>query len=155
MLGLWLLIAAVIVCIAIAMNPASEKATDSSVPPIAAPTSSTKDTDSSKKDTATSKTERFHYIREIDKTMEGQTITTTGTVTKISEGKGNTYFTLTDLKTKKSIHCVIFSKTHDKNPNYKNLVQESKNNTSAIEIQGKVNIHEGELQIIIWTVSVK
>ena len=147
MLGMWLLAAVVIAVGALIyqrMNGANAPAV-STTPPQA---TSVKPQDVPKK-------EGMIYIREIDSSLEDQTVLTGGTVTKASEGKGNIYFTLTDSKTQKSINCVLFAKTNENNPEYKEIVQRSKNDGSTLYVRGKVAIYEGALEIIAWKVSTK
>lgn len=157
----FLLIVAVLICVGIpaakviaptmteAITAAISRAIDKNNSP-APPT-----TASSAGNTNAKRTEGLRYIREIDESLEGQVVITTGTVSKFSEGKGHVFFTLTDTKTKKSIACVLFADTNEKDPGFRALAQESKNNASTIYVQGKVGIHEGKLEIIAQKVFVK
>ena len=157
----FLLIVAIIICVGI---PAAKVIAPAMTEAIAAAISRAIDknnspvppaTASSASNTNAKKMEGLRYIREIDESLEGQTVITTGTVSKFSEGKGHVFFTLTDQKTKKSIACVLFANTNEKNPGFRTLAQESNNNASSIYVQGKVGIHEGKLEIIAQKVFAK
>ncbi len=157
----FLLIVAVLICVGIpaakviapAMTEAIAAAISRAIDKNNSPVPSTPA--SSANDTNAPKMEGLRYIREIDESLEGQIVTTTGTVSKFSEGKGHVFFTLTDAKTKKSIACILFANTNEKNPEFRTLTQESKSNASTIYVQGKVGIHEGKLEIIVQKVLAK
>lgn len=154
-LGIWLLVAAVIICGYQTYEKLGEKSDAPPPPPTAQTSSGAQNSPTAGKETH--RPDGLRYIREIDASMEGQNTVTTGTVTRIGgdEEDGHVFFTLTDTKSKKSVRCVLFAKTNKDHPEYNELVQKSKDSGSAVYVEGKVNIYKGKLQIIAWKVFAK
>ncbi len=147
MLSIWLLVAVVAVGVGMLIHNQMNKNDAPASPPHPQSSSQTgKDSH---------KPEGLRYIREIDESLLGQNVVTTGTITRINEEEGHVFFTLTDKKADKNINCVLFAKTNEEHPENKNLAQKSKNEGSSIYVEGKVNKYKGKLQIITWKVFTK
>lgn len=91
-------------------------------------------------------------VSEITPKMIGVVRETRGIVLNLNEGKGNIFFTLKDVNTDKKIKGVIFSKTNVNNPEFKNLLIQSRDEKSVIFLNGEIDVYKGELEIKTWQV---
>ena len=88
-------------------------------------------------------------VSEITRDMQGQYVTTSGTITTISGGKGHTFITLKDINNDKTIKCVLFRQENEENTGRKELLEQNAKTDNVVNIEGKVDIYENELEIII------
>lgn len=91
-------------------------------------------------------------VREVDSFMKGQNKDLRGKVIKANEGGGNLYFTLQDVKNTATIKGVLFAKTDNKNPALKQMLLRSRDNQTVIYVKGKIDVYNGELEIIVFEV---
>ena len=91
-------------------------------------------------------------VREVDSYMKGQTKNLRGKVIKANEAKDNLYFTLQDVHNNTTIKGVLFAKTNSKNPSRKQIILNSRDNQTVIYVKGKIDVYNGELEIITWDV---
>ena len=78
-------------------------------------------------------------LADINEAMNGQMITTEGTISSISTTKGIVLLTLYDSN---EIKVVIFSKEAEKNNAYELKLND------RVRVEGKISIYENELEII-------
>ena len=90
----------------------------------------------------------FTSIADITENMEGQRVKITGYVSDISGGKGHTFFIFKDPNTSASIKVVLFKQDNEQDPIRRQQIEDSYNNKSVINIEGKVDVYEGELEVI-------
>lgn len=88
-------------------------------------------------------------VSSITRDMQGQYVTTSGTITTISGGKGHTFITLKDINNDKTIKCVLFRQENEENTGRKELLEQNAKTDNVVNIEGKVDIYENELEIII------
>ena len=87
-------------------------------------------------------------IKDINNTMKGEYVKVVGYVTKISGGKGHTFFTFKDPNTGAIIKGVLFKQESEADPSRKEYINSSYQNKSIITIEGKVDIYKDELEVI-------
>ena len=91
-------------------------------------------------------------VREVDSYMQGQTKNLRGKVIKANEGDGSLYFTLQDVRNSATIKGVLFAKTSNKNPMLKQMLLRSRDNQTIVLVKGKIDVYNGELEIITFEV---
>ena len=90
----------------------------------------------------------FTPIASITENMKGQRVKITGYVSDISGGKGHTFFIFKDPNTSDNIKVVLFKQDNEQDPTRRQQIEASYNSKSVINIEGKVDVYEGELEVI-------
>ena len=96
-----------------------------------------------------SNTVNITSVSDITRDMKGQYVVTSGYITTISGGKGHTFITLKDVNNDKTIKGVLFRQENEENTGRKELLEQNAKTDNIINIEGKVDIYENELEIII------
>lgn len=110
--------------------------------------------DSSSKETSNKLSDNNSYsdiigIETIEENQKGQYVKVNGFVTDISEGKGHTFFYLKDSNSGATIKTVLFRQENEKNTGRKELIKESITNNQPVTIEGKIDVYNNELEIIV------
>lgn len=88
-------------------------------------------------------------IGNITADMKGQYVSTQGYVSHITGGKGHTFFTFSDPNSGASLKGVLFRQENEKNTGRKDVIEEAAQNGSLIHVEGKVDVYQGELEVIV------
>lgn len=90
----------------------------------------------------------FCDIKMITESKKDEYVKVTGFVNNVTEGKGHTFFYLKDVKSGSTIKVVLFRQENEKNTGRRDLIKEANQNMFPINIEGKVDVYENELEII-------
>lgn len=153
--GLWGIVAVVAIGVYFFMSDNSQSSPVKEPVQTQSSSSSVKEGSSKELEKTTESGDRLYRVDEITDGMQGKTVTVEAKISDVKENKDNVFFVIRDVKSGKSIKGVMFKKTNTDNAGRLEVLKNAASGSSAIFINGEVDVYKGNLEIKAWKVYTK